>query len=324
MRKIGLIIILLGLLVIEGRSQQMPLYSQYMLNGFLVNPATAGSEGYSAINLTAREQWVGFMEGPSTYALSFQTRILKSSYISRSSSIRRRRKSNSRNGKVGLGGYVFNHTNGAVSRTGIKGSYAYHIRFQQSQLSFGLSLVAYQLRLDDDKISFKDEGDELWAGAHKSVFIPDADVGVYYTSRDFWAGFSVDQMFESVLKFGDAGYDSYVMERNYYLMGGVDFQVRRTTTLSPSFLLKYGENGNMQADLSAKLFVDQKYWVGVTYRTANSIILMGGVSVDRFIFGYAFDMSLNSLMKQSFGTHEFTFIAKIGNNIQRYRWLSRF
>lgn len=324
MRKIGLIIIILVVLVGEGRSQQMPLYSQYMLNGFLVNPAVAGSEGYSAINLTAREQWVGFMDGPSTYALSFQTRLLKSSHISKSSSVRKRSKSNSRNGNVGLGGYVFNQTNGAVSRTGIKGSYAYHIRFQQSQLSFGLSLVAYQLRLDDDKISFKDDGDELWANARKSVFVPDADAGVYFTSRDFWAGFSVDQMFESALKFGDSGYDSYVLERNYYLMGGVDFLIGRTTTFSPSFLVKYGENGNMQVDLSTKLYVDQLYWLGLTYRTANSLIIMGGVSVDRFIFGYAFDINMNSLMKYSYGTHEFTFIAKIGNNIKRYRWLNRF
>ena len=324
MKKIGLIILFLGLILADVRSQQVPPYSQYMLNGFLLNPAIAGSEGYSAINLTAREQWVGFADGPATYALSFQTRILKSSYISRSASVRRGRKSNSRNGKVGVGGYIFSHRNGAVDRLGIKGTYAYHIRFAHSQLSFGLSLVGYQMRLNDDKITLKEEGDELWDGAHKSVFIPDADAGVYYTSRDFWAGFSVDQMFESVLKFGDAGYDNYVMERNYYLMGGYDFQVSRETLFSPSFLLKYGEKGNLQADINAKLYFDQQYWAGLSYRTGNSVIVMAGVSVDRLIFGYAFGMGLNSIMRHSYGTHEFTVIAKIGNNAQRFRWLSRF
>ncbi len=302
----------------------MPLYSQYMLNGFLINPAVAGSEGYSAVNLTAREQWVGFMEGPSTYALSFQTRLMKSSHISRSNSVRRGRKSNSKNGKVGVGGYIFSRSNGAVNRLGIKGTYAYHIRFAHSQLSLGLSMVAYQLKLDDDKITFKDEDDELWAGAHKSVFIPDADVGVYFTSRDFWAGFSVDQMFESVLKFGDSGYDHFVMERNYYLIGGADFQLNRQTALSPSFLVKYGENGNLQADFSGKFVFNQQYWAGITYRTGSSIIVMAGVSIDRLIFGYAFDIGLNSIMKHSFGTHEFTIIAKLGDNAQRYRWLNRF
>ena len=310
--------------VSTGFSQQTPLYSQYMLNGFLLNPAAAGSEGYTSVNLTAREQWVGFQDGPGTYALSFQSRIQKKSHISRSTSVRKRKNLNATGGKVGLGVYVFNHSNGAVERTGIKGTYAYHIRLAQSQLSFGISLVAYQFRLDDDKIKLEIPDDNLWSGAHKSVLIPDADAGVYFSARDFWLGFSVDQMFESVLKFGDAGYDQFVMERNFYLMGGYDFNIHRDLVISPTTLVKYADNGKLQVDVTGRFFFQQSYWGGLTYRTGHSIIVLAGVSVDRFIFGYAFDIGLNSIMKHSFGTHEFTFIAKIGNEERRYRWLNRF
>lgn len=316
--------LLLGVSMAEGFTQQAPLYSQYMLNGFLLNPAAAGSEGYTAVNLTAREQWVGFPEGPGTYALSFQTRILKKSHISRQASIKRRRRFGSRSGNVGLGGYIFNHRNGAVERIGIKGTYAYHIRLAESQLSFGLSLVAYQYRLDDDRIRLEYPDDNFWAGAHKSVFIPDADAGVYYTARNIWAGFSVDQMFESVLKFGDSGYDKFIMERNYYLMGGYDIQVNRDMIISPSAHLKYAENGKFQADISGKAYYQQSYWCGLTYRTGHAVIVMAGVSIDKLIFGYAFDIGLNSIMKHSFGTHEFTFIARFGDNARRYRWLNRY
>jgi type IX secretion system PorP/SprF family membrane protein len=305
-------------------AQQAPLYSQYMLNGFLLNPAVAGSEGYTAINLTAREQWVGFKDGPGTYALSFQTRTQKKSHISRTAAVKRRKRPNSRGGNVGIGGYIFNHRNGAVERIGIKGTYAYHIQFPNSQLSFGLSMVGYQLKLNDEKIKLEIPDDNFWSGAHKSVIIPDADAGVYYTTRNLWAGFSVDQMFESVLKFGDAGYDQLVMERNYYLMGGYDYVLRQDITLSPSALVKYAENGKWQADLSAKAYFQQTFWTGVTYRTGQSVIVMAGVSVDRFVFGYAFDIGLNSIMKYSFGTHEFTFVAKLGDITKRYRWLNRY
>jgi type IX secretion system PorP/SprF family membrane protein len=307
-----------------AEAQQVPLYSQYLLNGFLLNPAVAGSEGYTAVNLTAREQWIGFRDGPGTYALSFQTRVLKKSYISRQSSVKRRQRSGSRSGNVGLGGYLFNDRNGAVERIGLKGTYAYHINLAQSQLSFGLSLVAYQFRLDDDLINLEDPGDALWLGADKSVFIPDADFGVYYTGRQYWAGFSVDQMFESVLKIGDAGYDRYKMERNYYLMGGYDFEVRRDITVTPSTLVKFAENGKMQADITGKLIYQQSYWGGLTYRTGHAVIVMAGVSVDKLIFGYAFDFGFNSIMKHSYGSHEFTFVAKFGDNARRYRWLNRF
>lgn len=324
MRRLVYILVIMGSLVMQVKSQQVPLYSQYLLNGFLLNPGVAGAEGYTSVNLTAREQWVGLKDGPSTYALSFQTRILKKSYISRGSSVHRRRNSGSRIGNVGLGGYIFSDRNGAVERTGIKGTYAYHINFQQSQLSFGLSLVAYQFRLDNDKIKLEDPNDDLWLGANQSVFIPDADAGVYFTSRSFWAGVSMDQMFESVLKIGDSGYDHYIMERNYYLMGGYEFEVNRDVIVSPSTLLKFAENGKLQADISGKCYYKQSYWGGLTYRTGHAIIVMAGVSVDKFIFGYAFDIPVNGIMKKSFGTHEFTFVAKFGDTARRYRWLNRF
>lgn len=324
MRKLIIISILFGAFLVKGNAQQVPLYSQYMLNGFLINPAVAGSEGYTAVNITAREQWVGMKHAPGTYALSFQTRVLKKSYISRNASIKRRRAKNSRSGKVGLGGYFFNDRNGAVERIGIKGTYAYHLYFSRSQLSFGLSLVAYQFRLDDDLIHLADPDDEAWFGAHKAVFIPDADFGVYYTSKDYWAGFSVDQLFESTLKIGDSGYDRYQMRRNYYLIGGYDLELNKDITLTPSTMIKFAENGKIQADISGKVYYQQTYWGGLTYRTGHAIILLAGVSVDKLIFGYAFDIGLNSLTRYSYGTHEFTFIAKFGDNARRYRWLNRF
>ncbi len=324
MRKFLYIAIILGAFLAEARSQQVPLYSQYVLNGFLLNPAVAGSEGYTAVNITAREQWIGLKNSPGTYALSFQTRVLKKSYISRGSSVKKRQRQGSRSGNVGLGGYLFNDRNGAVERIGFKGTYAYHLNFAHSQLSFGLSMVAYQFRIDDDLIKLADPGDELWLGANKAVFIPDADFGIYYTARNYWAGASVDQLFESILKIGDSGYDRYKMERNYYLIGGYDFEVNRDLTITPSTLLKYAENGKFQADITGKLIFQQSYWGGLTYRTGQSIIILAGVSIDKLIFGYAFDIGLNSIMKHSYGTHEFTFVAKFGDNARRYRWLNRF
>ncbi len=323
--KILLTMLVVSILVPAAvKAQQVPLYSQYMLNGFLLNPAIAGAEGYTAVNLTAREQWIGFKDAPGTYALSFQTRLLKNSYISRNSSVRKRRRYSSRSGNVGLGGYIFNDRNGAVERTGIKASYAYHIFMQNSQLSFGLSLTAYQFRLDDDKIRLEDPDDEFYNQARGSMFIPDADAGVYFDTPDWYAGISVDQLFESIIKIGDTGYDEFRMERNYYLIGGSDYRIKDFMVLTPSTLVKYAENGSFQADLSAKLYYNQTYWGGLTYRTGHALIVMAGLSVDRLVFGYAFDISLSSIMKHSFGTHEFVFAAKFGDNARRYRWLNRY
>ena len=44
--------------------QQLPVYSQYLYNKFLINPSIAGSDGYTSVSLTAREQWVGYGGAP--------------------------------------------------------------------------------------------------------------------------------------------------------------------------------------------------------------------------------------------------------------------
>ena len=308
----------------QSHAQQVPLYSQYMLNGFLINPAVAGSEGYSAVNLTAREQWIGLQDAPSTYALSYQTRVLRKSYISKSSSIRKRQRYSSRSGKVGFGAHIYSDRNGAVEKTGMKASYAYHIFFGNSQLSLGASLTAFQLRLNDDRIVLDDENDVIWLNARGTAFIPDADVGVYYDTPNFYVGFSVDQLLESVIKLGDTGYDQYRQERNYYIIAGYDYPINEQWVLTPSTLLKLADNGAFQGDFSAKLYYDQTYWGGVTYRTGNAVIVMAGLRIDRMIFGYAFDISVGSIMKNSNGTHEFVFAAQYGDNARRYRWLNRY
>jgi type IX secretion system PorP/SprF family membrane protein len=305
-------------------AQQVPLYSQYMLNGFLINPAVAGSEGYTAINLTAREQWIGFRDAPGTYALSYQTRVLRKSYISKGSSIRKRQRYSSRSGKVGVGGYVFSDRNGAVERTGLKASYAYHLFFGNSQLSLGLSLTAFQLRLNDDKINLEDMNDNIWINARGTAFIPDADMGIYFDTPNFYVGFSADQLLESVIKLGDTGYDQYRLERNYYIIGGYDYPINNLLVLTPSTLIKMSDKGAFQIDISSKLYYDQTYWGGITYRTGSAIILMGGIRIDRLVFGYAFDVSIGSIMKQSYGTHEFVFATKFGDSARRYRWLNRY
>ncbi|MCB8994797.1 MAG: type IX secretion system membrane protein PorP/SprF [Bacteroidales bacterium] len=304
-------------------AQQVPLYSQYTMNGFLLNPAVAGSEGYTAINLTAREQWLGLKDAPKTHALSGQTRLLKNSYISKKSSVRKSPMMGSRSGKVGLGAYVFNDQNGPIDRTGLQLSYAYHIRMRKSQLSFGISGVAYQFSVDQSKIRFEYE-DEFWQNAKKSIFIPDANIGVYFSNPKMFAGLSMSQLFQSALKLGEKGYAEYKMKRYYHLIGGYDININDYFSIEPSILIKSTGSFVWQADFNTKFIFNEEYWAGLSYRTGGALIFMGGVRVDKFFFGYAFDYTLSSIMKHSYGSHEFMVALKFGDNARRYRWLNRY
>ena len=338
MRKVKYILLVLFLLGTLGtKAQQFPVYSQYMMNGFLLNPAIAGHEGYTAINVTAREQWVGLKDAPSTYALSGQTRLLKNSYIFRSASVRKRRRAKSRSGRVGFGGYVFMDRNGAFNRTGFQGTYSYHLSLDRSQLSFGLSVTGFQFGIDDSKIYLLDDADALYNSAQKSALVPDANFGVYFSNKDIYAGFSAQQLFQSSLKLNKEGL-GYQMLRTYFLMAGYRFDLIDFLFVEPSFLLKTTERFSAQGDVNLKFYFKEDYWAGLTYRTGggfqlydetlagkgSSVIIMAGARVDKFYFGYAFDYTLSSIQKNTLGSHEIMLAVKFGDNARRYRWLNRY
>lgn len=333
------LITLLTISVSSMKSQQLPVYSQYMMNGFLINPAVAGHEGYTAINVTAREQWIGLKDAPGTYAISYQTRLLKNSYISRSASIKRRKRVMSRSGRVGYGGYAFTDMAGAFNRTGIQGTYAYHITMDNSQLSFGLSITGYQFKIDESKIKLLEEDDAMLMNTEKSAFIPDANFGVYFSNKNIYAGISAMQLFQTPLKLGaDKEGPGFKMIRHYFITGGYRFEVTDGLLLEPSFLFKTTEKFIAQMDISAKAYIKENYWVGISYRTGggysiseetmngkgSSLIFMAGFRVDKIYFGYAADYTFNAIGARTFGSHEIMAAIKFGDNARRYRWLNRY
>jgi len=324
--KYGLILIGSIILVTPGFGQQTPVYSQYMMNGFLFNPALAGNDGTNSINLTAREQWLGLPESPSTQSISFQTRLLKRSYISKSTMVKRSIPKPSRSSPVGLGAHLYTDRNGMFRRTGIQLTYAYHIDLDKSQLSFGISAVGYQMSISNEGFfDTFDPNDPLLMEYDRNVFIPDANFGAYYRTDRYYAGFSVTNLFQSALKIGASKENNYKLLRYYYITGGYEFQVGSNLILMPSILMKSPENlHTFQADISARLMYMDSFWGGLSYRTTDAMVVFAGLRVDEFYIGYAFDYSLSSIRKHTIGSHELMVAWVFGTNARRYRWLSRY
>jgi type IX secretion system PorP/SprF family membrane protein len=223
-----------------------------------------------------------------------------------------------------VGGYIFDDRHGLVGRSGVQLTYAYHIRIEDAQLSFGLSGTFWQFRIDRQNARLFDPDDDLFNTMDNGMFIPDANVGMYYSSARYYIGISADQLFQSSLKFGGLGYEQYKLHRHFYLMGGYNFQVTNDVILEPSLLIKSSRFKSFQLDLTAKAYFYENYWGGISFRTGSALIFMGGVKVDKFYFGYAFDYSFTSIMSHSYGTHEIMIAMKFGETARRFRWLQRF
>lgn len=325
MRKL-LAILSFSILAGVAYGQQLPLYSQYLYNRFLINPAVAGSDGYTSLNLTAREQWVGYSGAPRTFSFSAQTRILKKSYILRQTKLRREVFRPATDGRVGLGGYVFSDKNGLIQRTGFQFSYAYHLWLQNStQLSFGLALTGYHYKINEQQIDFEDPN-EPWMNNNlrRGIFVPDATFGAYILNAKYCFGFSADQLFEASAKIANNAYENFRVNRHYYLFGAYDLEIDHGSVLQPSFLLMTSEQLMPQADIGLSYVYENNFWAGLAYRTSGAIIANIGVKHENMFFGYAFDFTMQEIQRVTYGTHEITMAVKFGDNMRRYRWLDRY
>ena len=329
-----LLFILSLLVAIQMASaQQLPIYSQYLYNKFLINPAHAGSDGYTSVNLTAREQWIGYSGAPRTYSLSWQTRFLKQSADVRMKASRKTVYRPKSDGKVGLGAYVFSDRNGLIKRTGFQATYSYHMWVRPTtQLSMGLAVTGYHFVINADESSFEDPNEPwLTDNLRRGIFVPDADVGLYLLNPKWDLGISAQQLFGAAAKIGDYAYRNFKMDRHFYMFGSYYYDLHHKSELEPSVLLKMSEQLKPQADIGMTYIYDQSVWSGLTYRTGGGIIanirlkyVPKHTTHTALFFGYAVDFTLNQIQRVTYGTHELTCAIKFGDSSRKFRWLDRY
>ena len=316
---------------IPGFTQQLPRFSQYSYNEFLINPSVAGYDGRTVLNLAARKQWMGFSDyTPSSYMISLQGRILKKGYSLKSgiggNSYRKAGK-----GRVGLGGIIYHDLNGAIERTGGQFSYAYHIFIRNSQLSFGLTGNVFQYRINQERAKLKEPDiDPLTGLIGKSTLVPDAGIGVNYMTQKYHVGLAVAQVFQSKLKIGNAAdfqsSEEIRLLRHYYLLADYRFTVQRNSDweLEPSTMVLFNEMLKVQAELTLKAYYKRQYWFGLSGRTSGDFIVMAGLKFRNYYFGYSYDYGFNGISRYTYGSHEICLAAKFGDTARRYRWLDRY
>ncbi len=321
--KIILIFLLCSLGVL---AQQMPNYSQYMLNGFLINPALAGYDGYTVINLTSRQQWIGLKDAPRNYSLSTQGRILSRSYIVKKQKFLGKNKFKpSRSGRTGLGASIDSDIHGIFKRSSFNLSYAHHIAFPNAQLSFGLAFTGAQFAINTSSLSFRNKLDNTYLeGLAEPVFVPDFSTGTFFYNRTLTAGFSVSNLFESYIKIGSEKLRNYKLNRQYNFIFSNKFSRSEDFVFEPSVYLKTTEQLTFQFDLSARIYYLDQYWFGLSYRTVSTAVVLLGIQKNKFFAGYAFDYNFQTSQLSTFGSHEITAALRFGESVRRYRWMNRF
>lgn len=284
-------------LATKVHAQQRPLYSQYMLNQYIINPAYTGISDHYVASTNYRYQWVGIEDAPRTYALTVH--------------------GPGRSGNYGLGGSLYNDVTGPTSKSGMYLSYAYHFQVSQSQMvSMGLSGGIMQYKVDGTKVTVFDPGDQVLTNSRLTTLIPDFGWGVYWHQKDkFYLGISTPQFIQSRISFTENGIKSpSILTVHYFLNGAYTFDLGDNFDVEPSFLVKYSYPTDVQVDGGARVIFRKFIWLGAVYRTQDAISAIVGFNTpnDQLSFGYSYDLTTTNLSNYSFGTHELMVTAKFG------------
>lgn len=277
-------------------AQQLPQFTNYMINDYVINPALSGTKDYFEVKSNNRYQWVGITDAPRTFTLS-----ANGPYKSKN---------------MGYGGYVFTDITGPTRRIGLTLSYAYHLKINDTyKLSLGLNGGLLQFSVDGSKITLRDQNDLALSSGVQSVIVPDFGFGAMLRHDKFYAGVSVPQLYQSKLKFFD--YTTSTLSKlatHFYVMGGYKYDLNDKIRLEPSVLIKYVSPAPVKIDIGVRAIYKEMMWAGVAYRTKDAITALVGYTYQNYLtFAYAYDMTTTNLRNYSTGTHEIMFGLRFNN-----------
>lgn len=276
---------------IQANAQQLPQYSQYLHNGFVLNPSLAGTAGIPELKAVFRSQWAGMKAANDNMKIS--TLSFNAPF---------------REGKLGLGGYIFTDKFGPMSKTGISATYAYHLNLNStSKLSFGLSGLMYLYKLEADSLAFDVNygPDAVLTTGNFKAFTPNIGFGTYYNSEKFWFGFSIPELIPAKIS---PSQDFFIVQvrQHYFVSLGTSLKLTDNVNLKPSFMLKSVAGAPKQMDANILFELNKMITVGGSYRSNDAIVFMLGLKINnQWQIGYSYDMITSGLKSYAARSHEF-------------------
>lgn len=272
----------------QASAQQYPVFSQYYFNELVINPAYAGSHVQLSLTSTYRNQWINFPGAPQTFSFSGHTSLY--------------------NGKVGTGLLVNKDEIGSYGNYNVYGYYSYKIRFQKGTLSMGLQAGFNFLGADFRNLDLNDPTDAAFIPLNE--FKPNFGTGLYYSRKNFFAGFSIPFLLNNSSSIESAGDLAKIQEARYYfLRSGAIFKLggHEDIKLNPSILVRSQEGQPLSMDVNLGFILYNVVNPGVSYRSGDSFITFIDLKLsEKFHFAYSYDWTTSPLKRFSNGSHEFT------------------
>jgi len=258
-------------------AQQEGLFTQYMFNPSILNPAYAVTKNSASIYVQQRNQWGNLEGSPNTSFFSYQHPSLFQN--------------------LGVGVNIVSDNIGPVTDFSSSVDFSSLIRISERwNTSLGIKLAYNVLNVNFDLLNIYNPSDPFFSKNIRDLSSLNFGFGVFVYSEKTYVGFSSP----SVVRQNHFDDESIVFnasdEQHYYLTAGHVVNLSNTVKLKPSTMLRYVDNLPIQMDVSVNTFLHDKIILGVSYRLKSSISAIAGFYVsDSMLIGYSHDSETNRL-----------------------------
>lgn len=269
---------------ISSMAQQKAMFTQYMFNGLLINPAYSSID--DAINVTAlaRQQWVGFKGAPNTQTMSVHSPVNQSGTSA---------------------GIIFmrDQIGEVISENGFLGTVAHKVAVGDNTyfslgLNGGLGKYVGQYSQSGSATAALDP-----VFADQNSLRANLGFGLMLFSQKFYAGFSSPFFYYRDL--GTAKQSATAYKPHYLLHGGYLTDLGADIKFKPNMLIKYVNGSPVQMDLNANFLFKETLWIGASLRSMASVDLLAEIQLSPNLqLGYSYDFTTTRLAAVERGSHE--------------------
>lgn len=278
--------LLLILFVADLSAQQLPLYTQYVFNPYMLNPSMVAFSGRPEINFLYRQQWSNIDDGPKTLQFDGQYRL---------------------NDKMGIGLYLNQDRTVLLSSTMAMLTYGYRVTIAENHvIGFGLSAGMFQNRIRSEDAAPVDQNDPALMTSVSNNMALDGQFGVHYRTGGFTLGYSlvnlVDHKYISNESFQKPKFSQL---KNQIVFASYRFNViPGTLALQPNAAYRLSENNTNFFEGSLIASIKGIVDVGGGYRQDFGPTAMARVTYGPISAGFAYDFPSNTGLISPGGTKE--------------------
>lgn len=266
------------------------MYTHYMYNTLVINPAYAGSRDALTITGLHRSQWLNYKGAPMVQTLSFHSPL--------------------RNEHLGIGLSVTNDKIGPTNNTSAVIDFAYILKLNsKSKLALGLSAGANMFQANLTSVQLDQQSDPSFQNNVNNRFTPNFGFGAYYSRERFYAGLSIPKIIQnnySDLNLTANNNVAGTEQRHYYFIAGTMIKLSNNLDFKPTTFIKVTPAAPIQADITASFLIMKKVTLGAMFRTGDAFGALVGLNLtEQFHIGYSYDYSYGlKNFKYHQGSHE--------------------